>query len=64
MESGKKTFAFKLAEKKQSGLKDGKWTARAGVAVAGCTDPSGEGMYRESVDYLGRPAPLDQGYWC
>ncbi|WP_339913763.1 hypothetical protein [uncultured Brevundimonas sp.] len=55
-----------MAEKKQNaiGLKDGKWTARAGVAVAGCTDPTGQGMYRDSVYTDGRPAPLDKGYWC
>lgn len=32
----KKTFAFKLAEK--SPRDTGKWKARDGVAVAGCTD--------------------------
>jgi hypothetical protein len=63
MESGKKTFAFKLAAKK-TGMSDKKWTARAGVAVAGCTDPTDQGLYRESIYTDGRPAPLDKGYWC
>ncbi|HYC99259.1 hypothetical protein [Brevundimonas sp.] len=53
-----------MAEKKRSGVADGKWTARAGVAVAGCTDPTEQGMYRESIYTDGRPAPLDKGYWC
>lgn len=60
MESAKKVFAFKLAEKKD----EGKWTARDGVAVAGCTDPTGMGLHRESIYTDGRPAPPDKGYWC
>ena len=32
----KKTFAFKLADK--SAKSDGKWKARDGVALAGCTE--------------------------
>ena len=48
----KKSFAFKLAEKKQD---KGKWIRRDGVATAGCTDPHGTWDYRYGNDY---------GYGC
>ena len=48
----KKSFAFKLAEKKPD---KGKWVPRDGVATAGCTDPHGTFDYRYGTDY---------GYWC
>ncbi|EKE87650.1 hypothetical protein [Idiomarina xiamenensis] len=43
MKQNKKLFAFKLAEKKQATqMKSQKqFKAREGVALAGCTDPSG-----------------------
>lgn len=39
MNNEKKLFAFKLAEKNvtNSGQDNGKWKARDGVAIAGCT---------------------------
>ncbi|HEX8468265.1 MAG TPA: hypothetical protein VF620_10720 [Allosphingosinicella sp.] len=46
-----KTFAFKLADKTSSGAS--RWSARDGVAVAGCTYV-GDGQYRER----------DTGYYC
>ena len=48
----KKSFAFKLTDKKQD---KGKWMPRDGVAAAGCTDPHGTFDYRYGNDY---------GYWC
>jgi hypothetical protein len=41
METGTRTFAFKLAEKKPG---NARWKAREGVSVAGCTFVS-EGVY-------------------
>jgi hypothetical protein len=57
-------FAFKLAEQNETDPTATGWRARDGVSVAGCTDPSGLGLYRESVYYGGWPAPPDEGYWC
>ena len=51
----KKTFAFNLANKRPS---DGMWTAREGVALAGCSDTTGEGDYRYKV------TTSDNGEWC
>jgi hypothetical protein len=48
----KKSFAFKLAEKKPE---KGKWVPRDGVAAAGCTDPYGTWDYRYNHD---------TGYYC
>lgn len=64
MNNDKKVFAFKLADKKDKAA-TAKWKARDGISVAGCTDPSGEGDYREAYNmpggvYVGR----DGGYWC
>lgn len=57
----KKTFAFQLASTLKT---EQQWKVRDGVAVAGCTDPTNQGMHRESVDYSGRWRGLDKGYWC
>ncbi|NMH64039.1 hypothetical protein [Shewanella salipaludis] len=58
MTSNKKLFAFKLAEKKQqtnvSSQKHVQFKAREGVAIAGCTDPTGRGLVRYS----------DTGIYC
>jgi hypothetical protein len=43
----KKTFAFKLADKSTKGA--GKWKARDGVAVAGCTEVR-FGNYRDTFN--------------
>ena len=51
----KRTFAFKLAEKRPS---DPKWKARDGLAIAGCSDPTGMGDYRYKV------TTSDNGEWC
>jgi len=37
MNTEKKLFAFKLAEKQSNGADQEKWTARDGVAIAGCS---------------------------
>ena len=62
----KKTFAFQLASVQKTDAKtDGKqWQVRDGVAVAGCTDPTGNGDYRESIDIWGNFRGRDKGYWC
>ncbi len=62
----KKTFAFQLASTQKADTKTDKqpWQVRDGVAVAGCTDPTNQGLHRESVDYSGRWRGLDKGYWC
>lgn len=57
-------FAFKLAEKNDEASGDAGWRARDGVSVAGCTDPTGLGLYRNNIYYNGSPAPPDEGYWC
>ena len=47
MNNEKKTiFAFKLAEKKDKTATK-KWKARDGVSVAGCSDLTGDGEFRE-----------------
>ena len=48
MNHGKKTtFAFKLAENKDKAATK-KWKARDGVSVAGCSDITGDGDFREN----------------
>lgn len=62
MNNDKKVFAFKLAEKKKEEKEKAataKWQAREGVALAGCTDPTGNGDYR-----YGRNGGIDNGVWC
>lgn len=59
MNENKKVFAFKLADKKQTAdasneQKRKKFKARDGVAIAGCTDPSGRWNVRYS----------DNGMYC
>jgi hypothetical protein len=55
----KKTFAFKLAERQSVG----KWKARDGVSLAGCTEiPNGN--YRDNIYGNGHPAPQDGGLFC
>lgn len=51
----KRTFAFRLADKRPT---DAKWKARDGVAIAGCSDPTGQGDYRYKV------TTSDNGEWC
>jgi hypothetical protein len=51
----KRTFAFRLADKRPI---DAKWKARDGVAIAGCSDPTGQGDYRYKV------TTSDNGEWC
>ncbi|MCC7247037.1 MAG: hypothetical protein IT473_00260 [Lysobacter sp.] len=62
----KKTFAFQLASTQKADTKTDQktWQVRDGVALAGCTDPTNQGMYRESVDYSGWWRGRDKGYWC
>ncbi len=62
----KKSFAFQLASMKKPAGKteDKQWQVRDGVAVAGCTDPTGDGDYRASVDIWGNFRGRDKGYYC
>lgn len=62
MNKDKKVFAFKLAEKKEKETEKApaaKWKAREGVSVAGCTDPTNDGLYRYGTRY-----GKDDGIWC
>jgi hypothetical protein len=58
-----KSFAFKLAEKK--GYGDRKWTARGGIALAGCTE-TWNFNYRADIASWphGPPTAPDSGYYC
>ena len=62
----RKTFAFQLAsmQKVDAKTEENQWQVRDGVAVAGCTDPTGNGDYRASTDIWGKFRGLDKGYWC
>lgn len=62
MNTTKKTFAFRLANRPAS--TGGKWVARPGLALAGCTDPLDVGNFRESYDYSGFYKGIDKGYYC
>jgi hypothetical protein len=46
MNNQTKIFAFKLAAKQEKAATP-KWKAREGVSLAGCTDPTGDGDFRE-----------------
>ena len=62
MENTQKLFAFRVAkqqETKGSETRAEKWQVRDGVAIAGCSDATGEGDYRCSI-FPGR----DNGPWC
>jgi hypothetical protein len=63
METNNKLFAFKLANKeearKDARANEGKWTARSGAPVAGCTDPTGDYDFRYSKSF-----GTDNGVWC
>lgn len=55
-----KLFAFKLAEKKDQEAKPAaQWQVRDGVAVAGCTDPTGDLNVRWS-----QSRGIDNGVYC
>ena len=62
----KKTFAFQLAstQKTETKADQKQWQVRDGVAVAGCSDPTGQGDFRESYDIWGTYRGRDKGYWC
>lgn len=62
----KKTFAFQLASTGKTATKtdDKQWQVRDGVAVAGCTDQTGDGDYRSDRDIWGTYRGRDNGYWC
>ena len=68
MEIEKKTFAFKLADKKNKEVQSSgvKWKARDGLSIAGCTQPSGGGEpgdTRETI-YIGQLPRPDAGIAC
>jgi hypothetical protein len=56
-EMEKKTFTFKLADKAANGAS--KWRTRDGVALAGCSDVTGDGDLRYNRLRLG-----DSGEYC
>lgn len=60
MKKQSKTFAFKLSSKPEHKKSSQKWSARPGVAVAGCTDPFKNGDYRWSSPSGG----FDNSDWC
>lgn len=64
MQSDKKLFAFKLAEKRdEASTPQGKWKAREGLAVAGCTElPDGSQEWRDWYGPTG--VGHDAGYYC
>lgn len=54
-------FAFKLAEKQAQQAKPAtEWKVRDGVAVAGCTDPTHTGDFRDTS----RLNQADKGIYC
>ncbi|HEX8468267.1 MAG TPA: hypothetical protein VF620_10730 [Allosphingosinicella sp.] len=53
----KKTFAFKLADKAANSAS--KWRTRDGVALAGCSDVTGDGDLRYNILRRG-----DSGEYC
>lgn len=55
-----KLFAFKLAEKKAPATPSAQWTARDGVAVAGCSAVGVHDQYRDSS----KLKPNDSGQYC
>lgn len=62
MENTQKLFAFKLAgqeDAKKVQSNESKWQIRDGVAMAGCSDATGDGDWRCSL-WGGR----DNGPWC
>ncbi|MGH2448209.1 MAG: hypothetical protein ACRDFS_06355 [Chloroflexota bacterium] len=60
MKAESKLFAFRLAEKRnrETRMNDGKWRARPGVSLAGCT-PAAYGNYRSIYNPSG-----DTGVFC
>lgn len=63
MESQEKLFAFKIASKEKdvdSRQNDGKWAAREGVSVAGCTEYRFPGNLRYAHPTYG----ADRGVYC
>ncbi len=65
MEKTQKTFAFRLAQQENARKREAeqtgaaKWRIRDGIAAAGCSDPTHEGMHR-----WGTSLNRDSGYWC
>jgi hypothetical protein len=56
MDTNQRLFAFQLAAKQDRVTSaaqpaQGKWQARDGVAVAGCTDPKANGVLREAFPW-------------
>lgn len=59
MEKQPKLFAFELV-KKQNDKPATQWQAREGVSVAGCSDPTHDGNWREP----NRLGQNDKGIYC
>jgi hypothetical protein len=62
MDTQKKLFAFRLADKqtRNAGESEGKWKARDGIAIAGCcqsTIPDGHLWLVASFGDTGNPCP-------
>lgn len=65
MDKKQTLFAFELAS--QHAPKDAQdrnnaqdqWQPRDGVAIAGCTDPTGQGLHRYGTRWSS-----DNGVWC
>lgn len=60
MHSKSKTFAFKVAEKKDGNNRSKQWSIRDGIAAAGCTDYRLPGDLRYENSRGGK----DLGAWC
>jgi hypothetical protein len=61
----KKSFAFRLADRRQQDGASGKWRARDGVSVAGCTELPNTDYRADLLTWPnGPPCPPDSGYHC
>lgn len=60
MQKKPKLFAFKVSAQQNNPTDQAKtWTARNGLAVAGCTDPTHQGLVRYSTS-----RGIDAGVYC
>lgn len=61
-----KVFAFRLADKRlKAPGASGKWQARDGVAIAGCSELPNSDYRADQLTWpYGPPCPPDTGYHC